>query len=59
MIVATPDGKFYSEAGSELDGFKMRFSEITKEQAVHYCQASEDFIVHRRLTLLERLRVRK
>lgn len=56
MIIATPNGRFFSEAASQHDGYKWKLQEITKEQARHYCQESHDYIVYRSFTLRERLR---
>ena len=54
MIVATPNGKFFSEGASELDGYRWKLSEVTGEYARHLCQKSQDYIVYRPLTLRER-----
>lgn len=52
MIIATPNGKYYSQGAREPD-YKWRFYEITSKLAKHYCQASQDSIVFRKLTLRE------
>ena len=57
MIIATPRGEFFSEGASELDNYKWKLTKITKETAIHYCQKSHDYIIHRPLTLREWFRV--
>ncbi len=57
MIIATPDGKFFSEGWSELDGYRRRVKKITREYASHLCTKSQDYVVHRPLTLREKIMV--
>ncbi len=57
MIVATPNGKFYSEGS--IEPYKWRFSEIMEEYARHLCQESRDYVVYRPLKWGEKLKVKK
>ncbi len=59
MIVATPNGEFFSEGASELDNYKWKLTRITEEYARHLCQKSQDYVVYRSLTLRERIRVQE
>jgi len=55
MIIATPDGKFYSQFWSENDGFTREIlQEITHSYATHLCEHN-DYVVFRRLTSQERI----
>ena len=55
MIVATPDGSFFSEVSSERRGAPWRLVKISAEQARHLCKKSQDYVIHRPLTLREKI----
>lgn len=56
MIIATPDGKYYSETWHEKDNFKQRrLKEITKEYAHHLCTESQDYVIFKTLSVKDRL----
>lgn len=58
MIIATEDGRFFSECASELDDYKWNLEEITARYARHLCKESEDYIVFRLLTEDETNRIK-
>lgn len=57
MIIATPDGRFFSEGWSERDNYKWKLTKITGEYASHLCTKSQDYIVYRSLTIREKIMV--
>jgi len=58
MIIGTPDGKYYNEIWHESDNFKKkRIVEITPDRMKENCINSQDYVVFRKLSMEERLRM--
>lgn len=55
MIIATPDGSFFSEGWSERDKYERRLTKVSRKYAEHLCERSQDYIVFRPLTLREKI----
>ena len=57
-IIATPDGKYYTETWDLRDRFqKRRITEVSKREVDLICAGCDDYVVYRPLTIKDRVDV--